>query len=638
MKVKSKIIAILLCAVLAFCVIAVFTACEETVEPPAPEYKVYSVTLQYNGKNIDGNVLNADVSAGTLQLTTKVVKDDGAEATVTYASSVSEVATVSKDGLVTLAGKGETVISATAGDKKHEIVLVVADDYSVADSYTITVNGGTASVTSAPEGTYVTLTANVPEHQDFIEWEFDVEGLWINGNVFKMPAKNVNVTAKFEAMKYTLNVVGATVAKADENTDPIGSDGGNTEGGELPEYDMNVYRFEYGTEISVEAIAEPEGKIFVGWDYGVENNRVGEMGIPEYGPFEMPDSTLTVWAVFSPITTTVWTAATGPYNGSAIKEGGGDSALEGLSGYSFSFAANTGASSDYPENITGSAFNTTQSGTQTMKAIFRNKHESLPITVEIYITYYDNMVTSGLVTVGPGEVLTHYFSAGIGIYNPWWGIAVRKDIGGNSDDSVPLDVVLGCAPTYPNGDKLLSVSGAAEYVNLEKNGENSVNPKDYGSGWPRDKILNNDVGLMSVAVYDGNFGADGGSIPGYITAKITNMPTYDSNNPTTSVYVRFIYNVNNELEPFGTLDFAITNNTKPINSLGEIEAMDAHHLEVTEFGYTEVFKLEVPRTAEDNGEFYFNIIKMKMDKGDSLAGLNFSVQMTYNNVMGYVEA
>ena len=632
MKVKSKIIAILLCAVLAFCVIAVFTACEETVEPPAPEYKVYSVTLQYNGKNIDGNVLNADVSAGTLQLTTKVVKDDGAEATVTYASSVSEVATVSKDGLVTLAGKGETVISATAGDKKHEIVLVVADDYSVADSYTITVNGGTASVTSAPEGTYVTLTANVPEHQDFIEWDFSDNVSWINGNVCRMPAGDVTVAAKFEAMKYTLNVVGATVVKADEVDNPTGSDGGNTEGGELPEYDMNVYQFEYGTEISVEAIAEPAGKMFVGWDYGVENNRVGEMGIGEYA-FEMPGETTTVWAIFSEKNNKVLTAggiggfSDGARGAKNIENGvpngeSYDEDLDGLSGYRLAIPANTGADNTWPENIRGSALDTTQKGSHTMKAIFKNRHESLPLTIELFVTFCGNLATTGEITIQPGETFIKYFSAGLGIYQPWWGFAVRKDVGGSSDDTVFLDIVLGSAPTYPNGDKLLQVSGNADYVHL---GEYDTCGSSWGAG--SKKTVNNDIGCTTV----GHRGTDFGGVPGYISAEIKNMPEYDAENPTTTVYVRFINCINEREKQRNQLKISIGTGTAP-----ETE-VDSEELIITKVGEVVVFKLEVPRTADDNGKYYFTIFKNVIEDDYGPYGHSYIVQLTYNNVMGYTE-
>ena len=52
----------------------------------------------------------------------------------------------------------------------------------------------------------------------------------------------------------------------------------------------------------------------------------------------------------------------------------------------------------------------------------------------MYITYYGNMVTSGNITIGPGETLIHYFQAGLGIDDPWWGMEVREDVGGSSAD------------------------------------------------------------------------------------------------------------------------------------------------------------------------------------------------------------
>lgn len=646
MKTKSKIIALLLCVILALCLIPSFAACgEEPVDPPSSEYKVYSVTLQYNGKNIDGNVLNADVSAGTLQLTAKVVKDDGADGAVTYASSVAEVATVSKDGLVTLASKGETVITATAGDKKHEIVLVVADDYSTADSYTVTVNGGTASVTSAAEGTYITLTANIPEHQDFIEWEFSENVSWINGNVFKMPASDVEVTAKFEAMKYTLNVVGATVVKADEIDDPTSSDGGNTEDGELPEYDMNVYRFEYGTEISVEAIEEPAGKIFVGWDYGVENNRVGEMGIPEYGPFSMPDSTLTVWAVFSDLNPKLLTAAkTRNYydtnNGSLTiengvpKGGSADPDLEGLSGYRLCFSGGESARSDYPENITGSVLNSTVMGTQIIKVILKN-HSNYPVSLELYASFHGNMATSGEMTVEANSVLTTFFTAGMGIYNPYMGVRLTQNLGGASSERFNVDMVAGVADYYPNGDKQLQVSGNAEYVVLKDEHPDSSGENRFisGNGWTDYKpaTRNPDIGSYSMATWSNNFPAYNADALPYKVATIENMPEYDPDSPNVDIYVKTINNVNTLEEPVLKLRYGIARSTSPDQN----NLIDSVDVELTRTAETSVVKLTIPRTSAD--ETFCLVVYYTDSIRDGAHGVCFTFQLTYNNVMGYVE-
>ena len=640
MRRKSKLLAFLLSAALVLGTVSGLVGCVTddgpTVEKPDPVYKVYSVTLRYNDANVDGGTINVDLSAGSIQLGANVRKDEAADGTVTYSSSDPAIATIDATGKVTLLAEGETIISAAAGGKSHQVVLVVSDDYQTSESHTITVNGGTASATSAKAGDYVTLSATIPAHMDFIEWQFDGEDtIWTNGNVFRMPDRDIVITADFDEMLYTLNVVGASVSKADEVTDPEGEDGGNTEGGTSADFDMTVYKFSYETEISLEAIEAPEGKMFIGWDYGTVNNRVGETGDPEYGPFAMPDSALTVWAVFSDLQTKVWTTYSVPYGGKAIDDGTpsgdfNDPDLEGLSGYRFTISPTQSASVDYPENIQGSDFTTSDGQTKTLKAILKNHHETLPVTIELYITYYGNLVSSGNITVGPGETITHYFQAGLGIDDPWWGMEVREDVGGSSaDGNIELDVVLGAAATYPSGDRLLQVSGDAEYVQLGAYDNN-------GSSWEmgaRPKVIFNELGLSNIAIYGGNFN----NVPdGYISAPIQNMPAYDPENPTTTVYIRLINNVTNQQEPLTTLAFAIGTDNNPID--GEGDQFDrTEDVTITKIGETMLLKLEVKRTADDGGRFYFSIIKPKIDVNDSYWGHNFCVQLTFNNVMGYEE-
>ena len=641
MRRKSKLLAFLLSAALVLGTVSGLVGCVTddgpTVEKPDPVYKVYSVTLRYNDANVDGGTINVDLSAGSIQLGANVRKDEAADGTVTYSSSDPAIATIDATGKVTLLAEGETVITASAGGKSHQVVLVVSDDYQTSESHTITVNGGTASVTSAKAGDYVTLSATIPAHMDFIEWQFDGEDtIWTNGNVFRMPDRDIVITADFDEMLYTLNVVGASVSKADEVTDPEGEDGGNTEGGTSADFDMTVYKFSYETEISLEAIEAPEGKMFIGWDYGTVNNRVGETGDPEYGPFAMPDSTLTVWAVFSDLQTNVLDVGgyAPPFSGERIQDGvpAGDFAdpdLQGLSGYRLSIPADTAAETDYPENIPGSHFTTSDGQTKTLKAILKNHHETLSVTIELYITYYGNMVTSGDITIGPGETLIHYFQAGLGIDDPWWGISVRENIGGNSGDAVELDLVVGAAATYPSGDRLLQLSGEPEYVQLGAYDNN-------GSSWEmgsRPKVIFNELGLSNIAIYGSNFN----NVPdGYISAAIQNMPAYDPENPTTTVYIRLINNVTNQQEPLTTLAFAIGTDNNPID--GEGDQFDrTEDVTITKIGETMLLKLEVKRTADDGGRFYFSIIKPKIDVNDKYWGHNFCVQLTFNNVMGYEE-
>lgn len=640
MRRKGKLLAFVISAVLMLGTVSGLVGCvkndDPVVEKPAPVYKVYSVTLRYNDANVDGGIINVDLSAGSIQLGANVRKDDGADGTVTYESSETSVATIDAQGKVTLISAGETIISATAGGKSHRVVLAVSDDYKTAESHSITVNGGTASVTAAEAGEYVTLTAEIPQHMDFIEWQFDGEDeIWTNGNVFRMPDRDIVITADYDEMLYTLNVVGASVTKADEVVTPEGEDGGNTQGGASADYDMTVYKFSFETEISLEAIEAPEGKMFIGWDYGTVNNRVGQTGNPEYGPFTMPDSTLTVWAVFSDLQTKVWTPETGPYNGEAITDGmpAGDFAdpdLEGLSGYRFSISPTQSAVSQYNENITGSDFTTSDGQSKTLKAILKNHHAMLSVTIELYITYYGNVVTSGNLTIGPGETITHYFQAGLGIDDPWWGMEVREDVGGTgADGNIQLDVVLGCAATYPSGDKLLQISGDPQYVHV---GDYDTN----GSSWDgnRPKIVYNDLGLSNIAIYGGNFN---NKPDGYISAPIQNMPEYDPANPTTTVYIRLINNVTNQEEPLNTLAFAIGTDKDPTD--GEGPQFDrTENVTITKIGEIILLKLEITRTPDDGGRYYFSIIKPVIDVNDSYWGHNFCVQLTFNNVMGYEEA
>ena len=645
MNKKGKIFSLLMSTVMALGMLSALAGCGGNVEkipenphvdPPAAEYKVYSVAVQYNNSNVNGS-LTVDLSAGSISLSAVVNKDEQADGTVTFASSVETVATVTNEGVVTLKSAGETVISATAGTKKNEFVLIVGNSYTSTTSHTITVNGGKALgsdgsvLTTAAPGTYVTLEAEVPVHKDFVDWEVE-DGLWMNGNVFKMPDHDVIISAEYIDMLYTLNIVGAKVASANEVADPEGEDGGYTQEGNTAEYAMTVYHFVYDTEVSLSTITEPKGKIFVGWDFGTKDNRTGDMGVKELD-FAMPDSTLTVWAVYSPLrtnssgSTTILTKAPSKLgttetitNGITPGDAFPDAELDGLNGYRINIPANTGASADMPENIQGSDINSIDKGTMTIKTIFRNNSEKYAVTVELYVSFYGILSSSGNVTIQPGETKKVFFPMGLGVVSgPWWGFQVREAIGGSSSETVPLDMVVGAAPMYPNGDKLLSVSGNAEYLNF-----GSLT----GDGWAREKDVRNDFGAIHCAIYAPNFS----KYPATLSAPIVNMPAYDEKNPITYVYVRAVCNVNNRDIPTNTLAFAIT--TK-LNDTGT--AVSRHDLQFTKVGESFVFRLAIPRTADDGGRFYFTIIKPVKDSDDTYHGNAFSVQAVYNNVIGYEE-
>lgn len=608
---------------------------DEIVNPPEQTYRVYSVTMQYNDKAIDGGVLSVDKSAGSIAVTTSVIKDEQANGTVTYDSSDKTIATINSDGQITLLKKGETVISATVGTKSHKVVLVVSDDHAAAPaSHTITVNGGTSSVTSAAVGEYVTLDVNIPLHKDFDGWRFPNSITWINGNVFKMPNKDVEITAEFVDMLYELNVVGATVTMAGGELNVEGTDGGYTNDGNTAEYAITKYYLPYDTTVDVEAIDEPAGKIFVGWDYGSQDNRAGDLGVTEHS-FAMPDETFTVWAIYSNLTNKVMTAnfSTKIENGVVAGASEADPAFEGLCGYRYNISAGytSGGGGYTTENVTGSQLNSIETGTQFMKAIFRN-NSSEAVTVELYAAYYGILATTGRVTIEGGETKKVFFTAGMGINNPWMGFVVREN---NAQSAVVLDFVLGMAPMYPKGDKSLAVTGGPEYVKLTDASQdfiysNPFTPKD----WARERQIANKVGAIYVANY-AHSGCYSGSIsasnPSYLTAPIVNMPAYDASNPKGVIYGKYLNLALNDANSVTTtIKLVISATANPKES-----EVASYNIESNSIGDVFMFKLEWDRVAGQT--YYFNIVKEKLDATGTYDANSFCIQMVYNNCIGYEE-
>ncbi len=195
-SIRKKLLAALI-FVIVLCVGIAFAACSSgEVQKPDPVLKVQSVTLRFEGKDIEGT-LNADLSLGTVQIEALVVKDEGADGTVSYKSSDSSVAEIDAGGLITLKSSGETAITAEAGGKNDNFVLIVTSSGSPAGEYTITVTGGTSNVTSADAGECVYLTPQIPADKQFSGWVWDenIEGK--EGNTFVMPSANVTVSAQF---------------------------------------------------------------------------------------------------------------------------------------------------------------------------------------------------------------------------------------------------------------------------------------------------------------------------------------------------------------------------------------------------------------------------------------------------------
>ncbi len=86
---------------------------------------------------------------------------------------------------------------------QYKTITIAVGAVSI-QNYTVTVTGGTASVSSAPAGTTVTLTAsNPPSGQYFVSWSVTQGSVSLSSTTsttatFKMPSSNVAVTAVFQ--------------------------------------------------------------------------------------------------------------------------------------------------------------------------------------------------------------------------------------------------------------------------------------------------------------------------------------------------------------------------------------------------------------------------------------------------------
>lgn len=614
----------------------------ETVEAPKSVDKVYSVNLQYDGANVDGQ-LSIDLSMKTVRLTAKVLQD-GAEV-VSYTSSDESVATISANGIVRLLSPGETVITASVGEKFHSIILIVKGDNSASLPHTITVSGGVAKnqngeiVTSAKAGDYITLVPAMPDHMDFINWNYSVDGIWINGNLIKMPAGDLTVTAEYTATLYKLHLVGAVAAKANLTENPEGT----TISGSNIENVHTVYEFPYGTEITVRANDPGDKRLFVGWDQNYENNRVGKEGITEY-TFAMTGEETTLTAVFSDIKHNILPGAnvdskgesTSIYTGTGLKDVTAkkitagvidgnlyaDPDLQSLYGYSFTIPCGMPGIASSPENINKSDLNTREDlEPKTVKIIFKNRGD-YPVTVELGYSYFGNVGSTGIVTVPAGGIVTKVFNSNIALNDCAWSFAVREKVDGTSGQSVELDVVAAAAQTYPNGYPLLKGSDDAHYMNF-----GSI--LNFNTGWDTkgNRGLFNEKGALlfvSRATYLKEEKAS-------LYTKVTNLPEYDPENPTTTVYVQVLNLVNTVDDPKNSFSLMFSNSKDAFDENATVYSSEVVNIEAA--GQITLLKLEIPR-SENEGDIYLHYVKTTKEVGQEY---NVFMQFAYNNIFGYEE-
>lgn len=633
----ARLIALIAAAIMCLSVIGAFVGCGTTdtgggvtppvYTPPAPTPKVHSVSLTYNGEDIDG-VLSVDISLGSIQVGADVDKDDGAEGTLSFDSSDKSVATIDGEGGVTLLSAGETVLSAEYGSEECSIVLSVGK--GTIGRYTVTVNGGTSSATSAAEGDIITLTPVIPQRMQFTDWLFDDSGVpvtWVSGNMFKMPAGNVTVSAEFTDMLYTLRLVGAKVTGDGNETVQQGTVVGY-DGDQSAQTAITEYKYAYDTQLTITAVNPSSGSMFVGWDENVVNNRIdGEMTM---SGFAMPDEVTTIWANYSPIRLKKLLTADGiqSWTTETIDGESADPVFEGFSGYTVTIPAGTPGTTGYNEDIRGSDLNTVSNPSQAIRGIFRNRGDK-DVTIEIYASFLTNLATSGWVTIPAGQTVTKTFVALLGFQNnPWWGFSVRENVDSSGGD-VPLDMVFGCADAYPKGDKTLSVPAGTERVSLD-------NYKSH-SGTFSARVDNANSWTLVASYQHG----DGMTLPAIMSARLNNLPAYDPDDPYVTLYIK----MQNQAASDHSYDytFAFGKDENPLDENYELKPGNASvDFTVSNHGETKLFALRVPRSEAD-ANFYFSIIKLEYDTDDNSQPVsaqpyyacNFSVVLTYNNGIGF---
>ena len=626
---RIKIVPLILASFLCIAAMGTLSGCSfgntdtppVTYEPPAKNPEVRSLTITYNGETVVG-MLSTDISRAELSLSATVQKDEGASGTLTFSSSLPEVATIDNNGKVELLSVGETVITASFGGVNSSIVLVVTNMNT--GRYSITVNGGKADVSGAMEGDIVTMTPHIPAHKEFVDWSFaesETAVTWISGNSFKMPAGDVYVVAQFTDMLYTLQLVGAKVTSDGSENVATGTVVGY-EGDRLPEYAITEYKYAYDTPLTISAADTPDGMMFVGWDYNTVNNRLEEEEV--ISGITMPDETTTYWANFSPINSTKILTATPSFRTWTSSLIDDVEELEGLSGISVTIPAGQAAMTGYNEAIQGSVFSTVSKPSQAVRVLFRNRGAQ-PVSIEIYASDNGNRATTGVVTVPAGETVSKTFIALLGINNPWWGISVRESLN-SADGAVPLDIVLGCADAYPKGDKTLAVTAGTQLV------------KGSGFTFHQGKMnmyMDNSKGWVRAAQFQHSTNYI--NLPVVASTRLTNLPTYNSDDPYITLYMRMTHQTQGHDYHY---TFTFGTDAVPVDEDGNLKSGTKKiDVTVSYYGETKLFAIRLPRTGTEN--YYFGVIKnYDTEDGTPPTGaqqmaVNFSMVLTYNNGIGF---
>lgn len=210
--------------------------------------------------------------------------------------------------LITLAKGASTTVTATLATEKA-VSFIELRPFILAQTYTgsftvgeiydgerptgpvahnVKVNDGSANPASALAGETVTLTPNVPEGYKFDRWEVVTGGVAIENNQFVMPNANVEITAIYTAIEYTVKV----------------NDGS-----------ANPATATIGETVTLTAGEAPAGQMFAGWK--VVSGKIEIVG----NQFVMPASNVEVTAIYQNIVYYTVTVNNGTADPSSAAEG-----------------------------------------------------------------------------------------------------------------------------------------------------------------------------------------------------------------------------------------------------------------------------------------------------------------------------
>ena len=262
------------------------------------------------------------------------------------------------------------------------------------------------------------------------------------------------------------------------------------------------------------------------------------------------------------------------------------------------------------------------------KLILKNHSNTRTIKIQVYASFCGILANSEVVEVGPNAVVETNFELTFGMSNTWWGASLRADVGGESDEWVNVDMVLGVATAlYPNGDPLQDVGSDAQ---LATYGDEFDGPNWHTQNKPNFSV-NNTLGYILFASWGSSLGAGAAGSDRWAGFEITNMPAYAEGTDTTYIYGR-VTNMASNMQTDPKADYKLVIGTDK-NDPSKGVAVPVHF---DRTGDTVIFRFEVPRKNAEE-KFYFFLLKEVLEDPTSSYGYGFVMHLTYNNIFNWTE-